>query len=101
MRQKYHFLRVEEHATGRSVLTLPGQVIGRERLSPGILVKDVKGQSSVAKAKRLAKVGDILFTTSLKRANGYYTAGDIYRLDGNDNLLYADAQEQFDKLNLL
>ena len=40
MSPKYHFLTIIEHSRGKSVVTLPGQVLGRSPVTPGILVQD-------------------------------------------------------------
>lgn len=95
-RQKYHFLTVTRFATGLSVTTLPGQMLGLTPVTPGILVKDRKKQTLVQRIKRSSSEGRILFTSTLKRANGCYTADDIHALDDIKDIMYSDAIQAYD-----
>lgn len=97
-RTRYHFLRIEEDRTVKHVVTLPGQTLGRLAVIPGILVKDVRGQTVVATARRKAVHGDVLFTTTLARKYGCYAAADIHRLDDNDDIFLQDAVEAYREL---
>lgn len=97
-RQKYHFLTVTRFSTGLSVTTLPGQMLGLTPVTPGILVKDRKKQTVVQRMKKKSTEGTILFTSTLKRANGCYTADDIHPLHGNEDVMLADAIEEYERL---
>ena len=96
MSPKYHFLTIIEHSRGKSVVTLPGQVLGRSPVTPGILVQDERGGTAVARARRKASPGDILFTTTLRRRSADYAAKDIHPLSGHGNVLFSDADEQYE-----
>lgn len=98
MGQKYHFLKIEKTSSGKHFLTLPGQVIGRTPVISHILVKDIKGKTLLSKTKKSANPGEIYFTTTLKRVSHCYTAADIHPLEGNENIFYADAKEEYHKI---
>lgn len=92
---RYHFLTVEANARGTSVVTLPGQAVGRTPVTPCILVTDARGTTAVTRARRKASPGDILFTTTLRRVSHGYTASDLLPLEGHGNVLYADAEDRY------
>ena len=96
-KNKYHFLVIDESTTGRSIITLPGQVLGRKPVIPQVLVKDVRGHTEILKAKRNGHVGQVFFTTTLRWKGGCYEAADIYPVEGCENVLYPDVQETFEQ----
>lgn len=98
-KNRYHFFRLEQHSIGKSFLTIPGQTLGKESIHPGILVKDYKGKTVIARAKRNARVGEIFFTTTLARANACYKAKDIYPLDSHEQVLFSDAYDAYASLS--
>lgn len=93
---KYHFLTVSRSSCGLSIVTLPGQKIGTMDITPGILVKDRKKQTVVQRLKRSSSEGRILFTSTLKRTNGCYTADDIHALDDIKDIMYSDAIQAYE-----
>ena len=95
-KQKYHFLTVRRFASGLSVVTLPGQTLGTQNVTPGILVKDRKKQTIIQRMKRSSSEGRILFTCSLKKGNGFYTADDIHALDAIDDIMLSDAIQAYE-----
>ena len=95
---KYHFLTICERANGRSLVTLPGQTFGRNPVPEHVLVKDVKGSTVLTRTKRKGRTGEVFFTTSLTAKLGYCTAKDIHPLEGNDNVLYQDACDEYERL---
>lgn len=96
-KNKYHFLVIDESASGRSIITLPGQVLGRKPVIPRVLVKDIKGRTDIKRAKKTGRVGQVFFTTTLQWKGCCYEAGDIYPVEGCGNVLYGDVQEIFEK----
>lgn len=96
MASRYHFLTVEAHSHGKSVVTLPGQVLGRTPVTPGVLVQDERGGTAVALARRKVSPGDILFTTTLRRRTSDYAARDLHPVEGHGNILFADVQEEYE-----
>lgn len=97
-RPKFHFLTVIQNGSGRSLVPLPGQTFGRTGVMSGVLVKDVKGKTIVARARKSCAVGDILYTTTLGFTTNSYIARDLYRLDDTSNIFIAEAREQYEKL---
>ena len=97
-RHKYHFLAIEQNGRGRSIVTLPGQMIGRKPLVPHILVRDIGSSTVLSRLKARCNTGDILFTTTLREVSNCYAARDAYPLKNNAELLYQDAQEEYDAL---
>lgn len=93
---KYIFLTVEAHSRGKSVVILPGQVLGRTPVTPGVLVQDERGSTEIARARRKASPGDVLFTTTLRRRSSDYAAKDIHSLEGHGNILFADVKEEYE-----
>ena len=77
MKSDRHFLQVVATATGKSMVTMPGQVLGRSAIPGGVLVKDRRGSRLVERTRRTATAGDIFSTTTLKNANAYFSAADI------------------------
>lgn len=95
--KKYHFIQKIETRTGTSLVTLPGQTLGRKPVSPRILVLDAKGQTVLKRTKQHAAAGDIFFTTTLKRMRNNYVAKDIYPLKGNIPVEYSDVLDAYEK----
>lgn len=81
-RQKYHFLVIKEHSTGRSVLTLPGQTKGFRQVSPWVLVKDNCPDKALTKARKSLPTGTVLITSTLRDRFGYYDVKDCFTIDG-------------------
>ena len=67
MKQKYHFFKATQMPGGKSLLSLPGQKLGGYDITPGILVKDMRGSTAVSSARRKAVPGEVFFTTTLRR----------------------------------
>lgn len=95
--QKYHFFALKTGPTGRSLLSLPGQTLSGQPLTPGILVKDARGSNAVSKARKSAADGEVFFTTTLRRSGHSLTAKDMHSLERNDNVLLSDAHEEYEK----
>ena len=95
---KYHFLRVTAGPTGKSILTLPGQTLLGRPVMSGVLVKDIKYNNELSKAKRKAKDGDIFFTTTLRALSGCYAAASVYEFDETGSRVFPDVKEEFDAL---
>lgn len=95
----YHFLVLKRFPSGLSIVTLPGQTIGRyeDIVLSDIIVKDLRGKDEVRKAKKDAEEGDIFFTTSLARKNGCYTARDIVNLSKCDNLFLIEPRAAYEE----
>lgn len=74
---------------------MPGQTFGQNAVPAGVLVKDAKGRTVVAKARKTAKEGDLFFTTTLKQASGCLVTLDICRLDEQGNMFAAEAREYY------
>ncbi len=99
MRPKYHFLTItQRNGGGTTVTALPGQTFGRNSVPTQILVKDARDSKVISKARAKGSVGEIFYTTTLVMKGRCLEARDIYPLKGNDNVLYHDAQEWYDKL---
>ena len=98
MKQKYHFFTLTETGHGKSLLSLPGQTLGTQPIFPGILVKDGRGGTAVASAKRRAAVGDILFTSTLRRNGHGLVASDMHNLKDNTDVLLSDALDLYERL---
>lgn len=96
-RPKYHFLTVVTTKTGKRIVAMPGQTFGQKAVTPGVLVKDVKGGTIVANVRKTAKEGDVFFTTTLKQADGCLVVQDIYRLDDQENIFAVEAREYYEK----
>ena len=47
--------------------------------------------------KRSSSEGRILFTCSLKKGNGFYTADDIHALDAIDDIMLSDAIQAYEE----
>lgn len=93
-RPKYHFLTVVSHSVGKSFVALPGQSFGRKPVPAGILVKDKKKSSVLAKARKDATEGEIYFTTTLREAaSGCLVAEDICPLRSPSSVFHSDAEE--------
>lgn len=100
MRPKYHFLTTSQTSSGKHLHAIAGQTFGRTAVNPDILIKDVKGSTTVKNKRRKARPGEIFFTTTLKPSAGCYTATDIYPLSESDeNILFSDARAEYDKLH--
>lgn len=97
-RPKYHYLTIIRDNVGKTIVALPGQSFGTLKVPTGIRVKDKGKANIVNKARQNGNPGDIFFTTTLTRGQHELIASDIYPLEGNDNILFADAQEHYEKL---
>lgn len=97
-RSKYHFFRYTQTTCGKSLLSLPGQTFGQVSVPAGVLVKDARGSTAVARAKRTASVGEIFFSTSVRRLSGCLVASDMHSLDRNTDILLSDAEEEYAKI---
>jgi hypothetical protein len=98
-RPKYHFLTIVETSFGKSVVTLAGQTFGLTPIAANTLVKDAKGHTFVAAARRKGNPGDVFFTTTLRPGAGFVTASDMHPLqDASTNILYNDALEAYNNL---
>lgn len=96
-RPKYHFLRCGQNGRGKSIFTLPGQTFGQIPVPSGILVKDVRGNSAVARARKTASIGDIFFTTTLKHERYKLTVKDIHALDRQVDAVFSDVFDLYEK----
>ena len=96
-RPKYHFLTVERKSIGRCLVALPGQTFGLLPVPSGIMVQDIGKQTLLKRARRKAEPGDIYFTTTLQQATHCLKARDIYQLKGNDNILFQDAESEYQR----
>jgi len=97
-KNRYHFLTVADNGSGRSIVTLPGQRLGQSDVKAGIIVKDKKGTTLLQRMKKSVPNGTVLFTTTLVNKTSYYEAGDIYTLDGVDNVLLTDVYDAYNAL---
>lgn len=97
-KQKYHFLTIGEHSTGRSLFALPGQFLGKRALPTEIIVKDIGNGTALKRAKRKAETGTVFFTTSLRDCYGCLKAKDIHPLHEHNNILYYDVMDEYEKL---
>lgn len=98
MKQKYHFFKATQTPGGKSLLSLPGQKLGGYDITPGILVKDMRGSTAVSSARRKAVPGEVFFTTTLRRNGLSLVARDIVSLDKNSDVLLSDARDAYDQL---
>jgi len=94
-RPKYHFLIARKSPSGGGILTLPGQTFGLKPVMAGITVKDLKGWTVIANARRKAKDGEVFFTTTLSQSTHTMVATNIFPLEGCDDILYQDVHEQY------
>jgi len=95
---KYHFLVLRAYGNGTSLVALPGQTFGNRKVPEGVLVKDRKGSTVIARARKGARDGDIFFTTSLRPLGDVLSADDIFPLRGHGRALFADAEDEYEKL---
>lgn len=98
MKQKYHFFKATQMPGGKSLLSLPGQKLGEYDITPGILVKDMRGSTAVSSARRKAVPGEVFFTTTLRRNGLSLVARDMISLDKNRDVLLSDARDAYDQL---
>lgn len=98
MKPKYHFFKATQTPCGKSLLSLPGQRLGSFTILPGILVKDMRGSTAVASARRKAVPGEVFFTTTLRRNGHSLVARDMASLDKNGDVLLSDARDAYDRL---
>lgn len=96
-----HFFKIEELSGGkRCFTTLSGQKLGKDGVSSGTLVKaDKKITHRFQTIRSTGEVGQIFYTSSLKKANGCYAAADIAPisiLDGYDGDLCLDLNAKLD-----
>ena len=98
MKTRYYFLAAVPNGRGLSLVTLPGQTLGRTPVSPGVIVKDVRGGRAVSAARKKALPGDVFFTTTLRSGTGFYTAEDAWTATGNLPVLFPDAGEALETL---
>lgn len=96
-RPKYHFLTIEKDAIGRCLVALPGQTFGQLPVPSGITVQDIGKQTLLRRARRMGTPGEIYFTTTLRQAPNCLKARDIYPLKGNDNVLFQDAESEYQR----
>lgn len=88
----YHFLTITlDQRGGKHLVTLPGQRIGREDLSPNVIVKDIGPARTMENTRRNGNPGDIFFTTTLRRARNCYAAREATPLSGNEDIFHQDA----------
>ena len=96
---KYHFLKLNQASFGKYWSALPGQTFGKTPVpAENILVKDGWKSTALTRMKKKASIGEIYFTTTLKQEQHCMSAKDIYPLYGHGNVLYADAEEEYNKL---
>lgn len=97
-RPKYHFLVTVQNGNGKSIVTLPGQTFGQTPVPEMILVKDEKGSHAVSLARRKSGEGELFFTTTLRRRpSGVLLAADIHPLCNNEDIMYSDVMEEYQK----
>lgn len=96
-RPKYHFLTMERNSLGCSFVALPGQTFGQLPVPSGITVQDIGKQTLLRRARRRGAPGEIYFTTTLQQATHCLKARDIYPLKGNDNVLFQDAESEYQR----
>lgn len=97
-RPKYHFFVAAANGNGKSLLSLPGQTFGQIPVPANVLVKDMKGSTAVASARRKSSLGDIWFTTTLKRNGLSLVAKDMHSLRGCTDVFLADAAQEYENL---
>lgn len=97
-RPKFHFLVLRTCGHGTSLVALPGQTFGNRKVPEGVLVKDRKGSSVIARARKGASDGDIFFTTSLRPLGDVLSADDAFPLRRHGRVLFADAEDEYEKL---
>lgn len=93
MKQRYHFLTIRKVPSGKQLVTLPGQRLGRKNVLPGILVKDRKGSTLLERTRRHGQPGDVFFTTTLRNRCGFYTAEDIHPLRGYEDVTLSGVED--------
>lgn len=94
---KYHFLTIIRRANGKFIMALPGQTFGLHPVPSGVMVKDKKSPGPVARARTKGEEGDVFFTTTLKKSTHNLVAEDIYPLNGQDDIMFSDVHEAYEK----
>lgn len=98
-RTPYHFLTIILDRNGKKhLVALPGQKIGREDLTPNIIVKDIGKSHIMENTRKKGNPGDIFFTTTLRRARNCYAAREATPLNDNENIFHQDAILAYQKL---
>ena len=99
-RPKYHFATIVKNTQGTmSLVTLPFQTFGQIPVPAWVLVKDIKGQTVVARMKKKGFPGAVYFTTSLRPGHGFVKAADLHFItEAERNVLYSDALDAYERL---
>lgn len=97
MKEKIHFMKLSPCRNVTMMTLIGGQKLGRTPIREGALVTDKRGSTCVQNARAKHKIGDIFYTTTLKKGNGKYTATDIVALKDDDNV-FLNAKIEYEKL---
>lgn len=95
-RPKYHFIALFPNGGGTSLMALPGQTFGNTPVPTDILIRDRKGSGPLVRMKKSASSDAVYFTTTLRPGGHCLLADDILPVHGHGNVLYPDAENEYE-----